>query len=104
MTLEQEDNREQYVIDHCDTVDGEQLFRGMIDECQDPVCIGSIEFTPSRVLEELDLIAFRCGVSDYMDSDEQFVEIDGEYYLQIDVDSAEADWDDEQEVRDEQTI
>jgi len=83
-------DKEQYVVNHCEAVDGEQSFRDMIDECQGPVCIGSIEFVPSRVLEELDPIAFRCGMSDYMDS--EHVEIDGEWYLQQDVLDIEYEW------------
>lgn len=65
------------------SIDQEQMFRDSIDETTETIQIGSISFTPSRVLEELDPIAFRCGVSDYMDSlaqDGEYEEIDGEYY------------------------
>ena len=40
----------------------------MINETTDTIKIGYIEFEPSRVLEELDPIAYRCGLNDYYDS------------------------------------
>ena len=32
-----------------------------------PVYVGSIAFDPSRILQELDPIAYRCGLVDYID-------------------------------------
>ena len=40
----------------------------MINETTNIIKIGYIEFEPSRVLEELDPIAYRCGLNDYYDS------------------------------------
>lgn len=40
----------------------------MINETTDTIKIGYIEFEASRVLEELDPIAYRCGLNDYYDS------------------------------------
>jgi polyhydroxyalkanoate synthesis regulator phasin len=48
-------------------VDCENEFDNALDE-GDPVRIGSLEYTPSRVLKRIDPIAYRCGVSDYVDS------------------------------------
>ena len=46
--------------------------------------MGGLTFAVSRVIEELDPTAFRCGVADYIDSlvtDREISdEIDGEYY------------------------
>lgn len=33
-----------------------------------PVCIGSLEYAASMVLREVDPIAYRCGLLDYVDS------------------------------------
>jgi len=41
----------------------------MLDECAETrIKIGYIEFEPSRVLEEMDPIAYNCGLIDYYDS------------------------------------
>jgi len=48
-------------------VDCEKLFDQCLDE-NDPVRIGSLEYTPSHVLKQIDPIAYRCGVNDYVDS------------------------------------
>lgn len=44
-------------------------YNDMIDESSETrIKIGCIEFEASRVLEELDPIAYRCGLNDYYDS------------------------------------
>ncbi len=50
----------------------------MLNDCYPMVEIGSLTFTPSRVLKELDPIAYRCGLNDYLDSLAQ----DGLYCLE----------------------
>jgi len=49
----------------------EDKYREMLDECYPVVKIGCLEFSPSRIVEEIDPIAFRCGVADseYEDDD-----------------------------------
>ena len=47
------------------------------------IMIGNISFLPSRILKELDPIAYRCGFSDYIDSldiedDEEYQELQTE--------------------------
>jgi len=42
----------------------EEKYRQMLDECYPEVQIGCLTFSPSRIVEELDPIAFRCGVAD----------------------------------------
>lgn len=44
------------------------LFKEAVDEIHPTICIGDLEFQPSRILEELDPIAFRYGYLDYADS------------------------------------
>ena len=46
--------------------DVEEGFRDALD-CDDMVKIGSLEYLPSQVLEAVDPIAFRIGVSEYAD-------------------------------------
>ena len=45
----------------------EEMYDDMIDEIYGEVNVG-ITFNASRVLKELDPIAYRCGFNDYMDS------------------------------------
>ena len=69
-------------------VDCEELFDQNLDESQDMISIGSLNYSPSDVLKNVDPIAYRCGVIDYMESlvgDCLTDEIDGEYYLLEDV-------------------
>lgn len=78
-----------HVIAECTAIDREQRFSDMLDECYSFGAVGGpfASMSPSRVLKEIDPIAFRCGVNDYMDS-EGTVEIDGEDYDSRDVDTA----------------
>ena len=65
-------------------VDVEERFCEMLDK-GDPVRIGGLEYTPSRVLKAIDPIAFRCGVGDMAGTDDRIVEVEGEYYDAEDV-------------------
>lgn len=67
------------VQSECSIIDMEQRFRDSLDSCYPVVTVGGLEFAPSRVMEGLDLVAFRCGVADSSDH-ENVVEIEGEYY------------------------
>jgi DNA repair ATPase RecN len=44
-----------------------EQYRDMIDEISGVVKIGNLEYTASRVLEEIDPTAYRCGLNDYVD-------------------------------------
>lgn len=44
------------------------LYDELLDELHSPIIVGGIEFEPSRVLKELDPIAYRCGFNDWLDS------------------------------------
>lgn len=79
----------EHVKSECSPVDMEQRFRDMIDECYSFDKIGGpfSHMSPSRVLEEVDPTAFRCGVSNQSDS-ENVYEIDGDYYDSDKVDEA----------------
>jgi hypothetical protein len=45
----------------------EESYKECIDE-QGTVVVAGMKFTASRILEELDPIAYLCGLSDYVDS------------------------------------
>lgn len=45
------------------------MYNEFIDETNEIVKIWNMEYLPSRVLEELDPIAYRCGFNDWLDSE-----------------------------------
>lgn len=63
-------------------LDAEERFREMVDELYDFEAIGGPfgHMQASRVLEEMDPIAFRVGVSEIFDGDDNTEEVNGEYY------------------------
>ena len=61
------------------------MYDNMIDECSEPVRIGSLTYTPSDVLRTVDPVAYRCGFNDWLDSqcqDGQLFEHNDEYYTE----------------------
>ena len=54
-------------IEYLDVEGIEESYREYLDS-DGPVTIGGLEFWPSRILEKLDPIAYRCGLTDYTDS------------------------------------
>lgn len=94
--MEMTKEQEWHVKRSCNKVDVEEMYDDMLDGCYGPVHIGTLEYSASYVLEEVDPIAYRCGMVDYMDSLE-LVEIDGEYYLPEDVEGALEEFADLQE-------
>jgi hypothetical protein len=76
-----------HVIAECSAVDMEQRFRDSLDSCYPVVTVGGLEFAPSRVMEQLDPVAFRCGVADSSDH-ENVYEIGNDYYDERDVEEA----------------
>ncbi len=82
-----------HVVEECTAFDREEVFDRMLDECYSFEAVGGpFEYMlPSRVLQEVDPIAYRCGCNDYMDSLETY-EIEGETYYISDVVSAQSDY------------
>jgi len=78
---------EHLIKEHCSPVDAEAEFEELLDEIYEPVQMGSFEWSPSYVLKELDPVAFRCGVSDMLADDEQFIEVGGEHYRVCDIEN-----------------
>ena len=46
--------------------DAEALYNELIDECHAPIQIFGGEYLPSRVLKELDPIAYNCGFNEWL--------------------------------------
>lgn len=72
------------IVENKDIVDIESLYDDMLDDTYGVVSIAGLEYsTTSDALKRLDPIAYRCGLSDYIDSlltDGEIEEIDGDYY------------------------
>lgn len=71
------------IEDQCDKVDMEAMFSDMLDECYSFNAVGGpfAYMSPSKVLAELDPIAFRCGLNDYADSvRDEYVELSNGHY------------------------
>jgi len=74
---------EKRIVAELEPVDLDQLYRDMLDECEPEVKVAGLSFCASRIVEELDPVAFRCGVNDYADglvNDSITEEIDGNHY------------------------
>ncbi len=78
---------EHLIKEHCEAIDAEEQFENMLDQCYDTVKVGCCEWDAGYVMKELDPVGFRCGVSDYLADDEQFVEVDSEYYQVSDIEN-----------------
>jgi len=46
-----------------------QRYRDDLDELYGEIKLGKLTFSPSKVIEKLDPIAFRCGFADWTDSE-----------------------------------
>lgn len=49
--------------------EAEEQYSDMLDEISGPVVVGGLEFAASRVLREMDPIAYRVGLHDYIDGE-----------------------------------
>ena len=76
---------EHLIKENCSPVDAEEEFEELLSETCETVKIGACEYDPGYVLRNIDPVAFRCGVSDMLADDEQFVEVGGEYYRVSDI-------------------
>ncbi|TKJ33536.1 MAG: hypothetical protein CEE38_20475 [Planctomycetes bacterium B3_Pla] len=78
---------ERLIKEHCSAVDAEEQFEELLSETCETVKIGSLEYDPGYALRNIDPVAFRCGVSDMLADDEQFIEVDGEHYRACDIEN-----------------
>ena len=72
---------EQRISDELTAIDLESRYDDFLDEIYPDCTVAGMSFCTSRAIKELDPTAYRCGMSDW-ESDEGFVEIDGDYYDQ----------------------
>lgn len=77
-----------------DEIDMDERYRDMLDECYSFDSVGGPfeSMQPSRVLEEVDPIAFRCGFNDWFDGEVRgrngLIELDnGKVYDEREVDA-----------------
>lgn len=82
---------EERVRENLTPVDIEKMYDQMLDEVYPPFMD---MYDASRVLKEVDPIAYRCGMNDWLDGEEYF-ELDGEYYRQDQVDKIREEIEDE---------
>ena len=68
----------------------EQEYRDYIDEFNTVEIMG-MSYTASRVLEELDPTAYRCGFNDWLDS-EEWDEFEGDYMKRDDIEKVEEEY------------
>ena len=78
---------EHLIKEHCSPIDIEEQFEQLLSETCETVKIGSLEYDPGYVLRNIDPVAFRCGVSDMLADDEQYIEVDGQYYNICDIEN-----------------
>lgn len=78
---------EHLIKENCTPIDEEQEFEELLNECYEPVKVGCCEWDAGYVMRELDPVAFRCGVSDMLEVDEQYAEVDGQYYYVFDIEN-----------------
>ena len=78
---------EHLIKEHCGPIDAEEQFEEQINETCETVKIGILEYDPGYVVRNIDPVAFRCGVSDMLSDDDQYVEVDGQYYSIFDIES-----------------
>lgn len=84
-----------YIVAECDEINVDQVYDDMLDECYPLDKVGGPfkYMLPSRVLEENDPVAYRCGKVDWLDSmRDEYVEVDDRYYNKGDVDKAQGTW------------
>lgn len=91
-------NLESHIEGECNRIDRESRFDDMLDEIYSFDQVGGpfAHMSPSRVLKEVDPIAYRCGVNDYEDG-QGWIEIAGDYYEQDDVEKAKQSFTEELE-------
>ena len=78
---------EHLIKEHCSPIDEEELYEDLLNETCEKVKIGTLEYEAGYVLKNIDPVAFRCGVSDMLSDEDQYAEIDGQYYHVYDIEN-----------------
>lgn len=79
----------EHIQSECTPVDTDKRYDEMLDECYDFKAVGGpfAYMSPSRVLAEVDPVAYRCGKNDWVDG-ERFLEVGDSEYEERDVEKA----------------
>ena len=83
----------EFIEDNCDPIDTYESYDSMLDDCTDTSNLPSYYDSPSEMMKKNDPIMYRCGYNDYLDSRwDEWVEINGEYYDNEDIEDARFDF------------
>ena len=63
----------------------EEYYADALDDIYPVVEIGGLTFSPSQIVTQLDPIAFRCGMQDYLDGDDTLEYVADEWYIAYEV-------------------
>ena len=91
MIADKEKQQEQIELDPDDFAD---QFDDMLDESIPEIEIGSLTYSPSHVLKNVDPVAYRCSLNDYADSIFDASETDECKALQEEIDQLQSDIED----------
>jgi hypothetical protein len=67
--------------------DLECLYDEMLDDCWPKCKIAGYNYSTSDALKRIDPTAYRCGFNDWLDGEDDIVEVAGEYYRQSEIDN-----------------
>lgn len=85
----------EHIKDNCRAIDTDSAYDDMLDDCYSLETVGGpfAYMSASNVLSKLDPIAYRCGSSDYTDSQrEVWAEVDGDYYERREAEKAKEEF------------
>lgn len=68
------------IVENLTPIDTEEKYNEMLDEVYGDVQVAGYSYSTSRALKELDPIAYNVGLSDWLGSNEDMVEVGGEWY------------------------
>jgi hypothetical protein len=82
-------------------IDTKGAYDEMIDSCFPTVEIGRYKFDPSYAFKKLDPIAYKIDMANYVDSQDDFYEISGDYYHMDDVERIQKEIEEQIEAKQE---
>jgi len=75
---------EHLIDDELESINQDDIYDDMLDDCYEAVKIGTLEYSVSHVLKCVDEVAYDMGKHEYFDSlveDGVYIELNGEYYV-----------------------
>lgn len=88
----------EHVTSECSSIDQERIYDDMLDECTQ-CCDLCQRYGASRILKEIDPVAYRCGMNDYFGTSDQWFEINGDLYERREVEKARDEFVDDLDSR-----